>query len=217
MPRFPIGPFPPLSDAIRRASLHRFFAASTDRDAVWLFTYGSLMWNPAFEPAETRVGTLAGYRRALNVWTAHARGTPEKPGLALGLAAGDLTAGKECRGLLYRLNSNRLDDDLAAIWDREMYTGIYRPEWLPVQCDAGGPVTAICFVTDTNHPQFAEPTTTDAAAHLIAQATGKFGSCREYLAETLKSLHQQGIEEPALSKILERVTELTADDGPTGG
>lgn len=205
MPRSPIGPFPPLSDTVRGESLTRILAAAPDRGAVWLFTYGSLMWNPAFEPAETRVGTLAGYQRALNLWTAHARGTPENPGLALGLATG-----KACRGLLYRLHPKRQADDLATIWDREMYTGIYRPEWLPVKCDKDGPVTAICFVTDTNHPQFAEPPTVDAAARLIARATGKFGSCRDYLAETLNSLQEIGIEEPALSEVLERVDRLLA-------
>ena len=205
MPRSPIGPFPPLSDRVRNESLTRCLAAAPDRGTVWLFTYGSLMWNPAFEPVETCVGTLAGHQRALNLWTAHARGTPEYPGLALGLATGNA-----CRGLLYRLHPKRQAGDLATIWDREMYTGIYRPEWLPVDCDDGDPITALCFVTDTNHPQFAEPPTVDAAARLIARAAGKFGSCRDYLAETLKSLRELGIEEPALSDILDRVDRLLA-------
>ncbi len=205
MPSSVIGPFPPLSEIVRRETLDRILAAAPDRGSIWLFTYGSLMWNPGFEAAETRVGTLTGYRRALNVWTAHARGTPDRPGLALGLAIGG-----ECRGILYRLAPDRQEDDLAAIWDREMYTGIYRPEWLAVNRDTGGPVTTICFVTDTSHPQFAAPTTTEAAARLVAQASGKFGSCRDYLAETLDSLHRLGIEEPALSAVLERTDQLLA-------
>ena len=205
MPRFPVGPFPPLGDAVRGEKLNRFLAAAPDHGAVWLFTYGSLMWNPAFEPAESRVGTLDGYRRALNVWTAHARGTPTNPGLALGLAAG-----MECRGVLYRLAPNRQAEDLATIWEREMYTGIYQPKWFPVRCEDNDTIPAICFVTDANHPQFAEPTTIEEAARLIARATGKFGSCRDYLAETLNALRQFDIEEPALTEILDRVDRLLA-------
>jgi cation transport protein ChaC len=205
MQRFSVGPFPPLSDTIRSESLHRVLAAAPDPASIWLFTYGSLMWNPEFAPADTRVGTLDGYHRALNVWTAHARGTPDNPGLALGLAAGT-----ECRGVLYRLNPNRRDGDLTSIWDREMYTGVYRPAWLRVRCAPQGAVTAICFITDTKHPQFAAPTTMDKAAQLIARASGKYGRCRDYLAETLKALRALGIEEPALSEILDRADRLPA-------
>ena len=205
MPGLRIGPFPPLSEDLRTRSLRETLAAAPDRESIWLFTYGSLMWNPEFEPAESDFGMLAGYRRALNVWTAHARGTPENPGLALGLAVGGT-----CRGVLYRLDPSRENDDLPAIWNREMYTGVYRPEWLPVLGDRGETVEAIAFVTDPDHPQHAAPTEPDSAAALVARATGKYGSCRDYLARTLESLRRSGIEEPSLEKILRRADRLLA-------
>lgn len=210
MRRATIGPFAALSPAQRAESLQSVLAEAPDRRNFWLFAYGSLMWKPDFEPAERRPGTLKGCRRALNVWTALARGTPRHPGLALGLAPGG-----ECRGMLLRVRRGGLEQDLAAVWDREMHTGVYRPAWRPVD-NGGESVTALCFVPDPGHPQFARVDNREQAARSIARAVGKFGSCRDYLAETLDALHGLGIAEPALSRLLVRVDQLSEADDRSG-
>jgi glutathione-specific gamma-glutamylcyclotransferase len=140
---------------------------------------------------------LPGHRRRFSIWTAHARGTPECPGLGLALEPGD----GNCAGRVFRLARKHRDDGLRAIWQREMATGIYQPQWHLVQTGSG-PVSAICFVADPSHPQYAGPMPPATAAGFIAQASGKFGSCADYLAETVSALAEMGCRDAELDALL---------------
>lgn len=198
MTEFPprrLGPLKPLSDEVLARSMAETLAAAPAPDEFWLFAYGSLIWSPCFTPAETRPGALRGYRRAFNMWTIHSRGTREFPGLGLGLEPGDT-----CNGMLFRISAESRPKDVEAIWRREMYTAIYKPCWLPVQC---GDIErqALCFVTDETHPQYAGAMPPEAAAPIIARAEGVFGPCRDYLFELLRSLATHGIREPGLDAL----------------
>jgi cation transport protein ChaC len=198
----PVGPFPELSDDWRKASLDGFMADIAPDQNIWLFAYGSLIWNPCFDHDRACPGVLQGYRRKFSIWTASARGTPERPGLGLALEPGDGT----CKGQLFRIERKNRDAGLWAIWQREMATGIYHALWLPVQTESG-PVRAICFVADPTHPQYAGVFSARETANIIARATGEFGSCADYLRETVAALAAVGHEDPELEALLALVDE----------
>lgn len=159
------------------------------------------MWNPDFPYVERRFGTVYGYRRRLSVWSSRARGTPEKPGLGLGL---ELKADDQCKGVVYRVDPKVLEEGLKAIWEREMTTGIYRPYWLPVETEEGD-VTAITFVVNREHPQYASELPRHEMVAIIAEARGKYGPCREYLANTVHALAALGVDDPEFNALLSLV------------
>ena len=198
----PIGPFPELSDEWRKADLDGFMADISPDQDVWVFAYGSLIWNPCFDHDRNCPGVLRGHRRNFSIWTASARGTPERPGLGLALEPGDGT----CKGRLYRIDWKNRNAGLWAIWQREMATGIYRAHWLPAQTDSGS-VRAICFVADPTHPQYAGAFSADETADIIARATGQFGTCADYLRETVTALAAMGHDDPELEALLALVDE----------
>jgi len=196
------GPFPVLDEAARLNSLRATVAARPKRDCVWLFGYGSLMWEELTEVAERRRARLDGWHRALCVWSALARGRPERPGLCLGLDRGG-----SAEGVALRVEGPGLEALLAPVWHREMWTDIYRPEWVEVATD-GGPLEAVAFVADTASGQFAGGLDDDEIARIIAAAEGERGSCRDYLAQAVDGLRALGIAEPELEAMLSRVDAL---------
>ena len=195
-PESPGVPLRPLSDEARRRSLADTLAAGPGAGPVWLFAYGSLMWSPCFGFDAQITATLEGYRRAFNFWSVVARGTPEAPGLGLGLEPGGA-----CRGILYRLSESRRESDLEAIWAREMLSDVYMPRWLPVATPDGARM-ALCFVTNPAHDFYTGMQEQDTAARLIARATGTKGRCRDYLAETVAALARHGLADPELNELL---------------
>ncbi|MDA0262014.1 MAG: gamma-glutamylcyclotransferase, partial [Proteobacteria bacterium] len=117
-------PFVPLSDAERDVSLNEIIASLPPGDP-WIFTCGSLMWDRGlFDFSAASPALLHGYHRSFCVWTQLARGTPERPGLALGLVAGGA-----CRGIAYRIKRRLAADMFDRVWRREMFTGCYAPRW----------------------------------------------------------------------------------------
>ena len=132
-----------LSDEERAASIARMLAtrpASPDQTGdLWLFGYGSLIWNPAFHFTERRKGRIHGWHRRFCLWTPLGRGSPERPGLVLGLERGGA-----CTGMVFCLASDQIASELDIIWRREMLSGAYRPRWVRV-VTAEGPVDAITF------------------------------------------------------------------------
>ena len=196
LPESPGAPLRPLSDDARRQSLAVTLAAGPGSGPVWLFAYGSLMWSPCFGFDAQTTATLDGYRRTFNFWSVVARGTPETPGLGLGLEPGGA-----CRGILYRLAEGSRAADLEAIWAREMFSDVYAPRWLPVATPDGAR-TALCFVTDPAHDFYTGMLEPDSAALLIARAAGTKGRCRDYLAETVATLARHGLADPDLDTLL---------------
>ena len=206
-PRCSLGPFEPLPAAARAASLRDALVGRPGTERLWVFAYGSLLWRPGFDPAERRRATLAGYRRSFCVWTVEARGTPERPGLGLGLVP---AAGERCEGVALALAPSGRDEALAALWEREMLTGVYRPAWLPLATEGGG-IVALAFVVDRFHPQHAGELDAADAARCIARARGRLGPCRDYLLATVRALAAEGIEDAGLSALVGLVAP-----GPAG-
>jgi cation transport protein ChaC len=190
-----VGPFQPLSTTARQRSLERTLAAGPAE--IWVFAYGSLIWDSGISVIERRVGALPGYRRSFCVWSAHARGSPDNPGLGLGLVRDEAGV---CEGVALRLDPRADASELEALWAREMWTGVYRPLWrrLDTPPDAA---TVLVFAVDTDHPQYSGPLSPVDTAAWIATAHGKFGSCRDYLFNTARALRENGIGDTELDAL----------------
>ncbi|WP_353113328.1 gamma-glutamylcyclotransferase [Salinisphaera dokdonensis] len=192
---------PLASDAQLRASIAetRALCPAQDTTGVWVFAYGSLLWNPCVAVAEARRARLYGFHRDFRLQLDYGRGSPEAPGLMLGLVPGG-----SCRGMALRLPDNDLDHELLMVWRREMLTGVYKPRWLSLRT-ADGPVTAIAFVVDPTHRchcQLDDP----EVVRLLATGHGMLGSSADYLVNTVAHLEAEGIHDSRLEALRARVT-----------
>lgn len=200
----PIGPFAELSEGEREGSLKDTLAARPAGQPLRVFGYGSLMWDPCFSYSASTPADLPGYARRMCVWTALARGTPEQPGLGLGLIASSNTT---CQGVVFDLDEGTLDRDLPVLWQREMHTSIYRPVWTAVDTSEGT-VQALTFVVDQTNPQYAGDIGDQTAARYIAAASGKFGTNRDYLYNCVKRLAELGLQDQDLPALQSEVEKL---------
>jgi cation transport protein ChaC len=180
---------------------------------VWVFAYGSLMWQPGFAFAEARHAKLTGYHRAFCVYSVHYRGTPSRPGLVLGLDRGGV-----CEGMAFRLEPEGTAGTLAYLRRRELIYGVYREALVPVElAGAGAPVLAVAYIAERAHPSHAGSLVLARQAALIRGASGSAGTNLDYLINTLAHLGELGIRERALERLLALAGALAARDPQTGG
>lgn len=191
--------FQKLSSEERFNSKKKILISRTKDDDLWLFGYGSLMWNPCILYKESKLGVLIGYHRDFCVWTQLARGTGKTPGLALGLKKGG-----SCQGLLFRIAAPDVETELQKVWEREMYTDIYTPIWLSVQTTKET-VNAVTFIINTSHEQYAKDLSIKEKVFYITSAHGENGSCLEYFLNTIKQLNDSNIADPNLDLIHEAI------------
>jgi glutathione-specific gamma-glutamylcyclotransferase len=172
---------------------------------VWLFAYGSLIWAPCFNYLEAEPALLRGYHRSWCLYSFDYRGTPEQPGLVLGLDRGG-----SCRGIAFRLAPQGVARSLARVWRREMTAPpVYDLRQLPVRTKHGTHLT-LAFTVRRDRRDYAGRLPLAAAAQLIAQAEGRHGSCRDYLDKTLGHLTAHGIVDASLRRVAERVAAIAA-------
>ena len=212
IPGNPEDPGPPpgyLTDEQRAELLAATLAHPRANRPAWIFGYGSLIWKPDFDFAERRIGAVRGYHRQFCFWVKRFRGTPEAPGLMLGLEPGGV-----CRGVAYRLHEHGEQDTLRRIWAREMLAGIYMPRWVDVQTD-GGTVQAITFTINRRHERYAGKLPDDKVVDALAQACGHVGSCADYLMETVAHLEELGIRDRHLWRLQHMVADRIAQQFPS--
>lgn len=176
--------------------------SSVSAGAYWVFGYGSLMWDPGFPYLERRPALLRGYHRRFCLWSHRYRGTPERPGLVLGLDRGG-----SCRGVAFHVAADKAAAVKAYLWEREMLSNAYFPRLVPVACP-GTAVLAQTFVIDPAHPQYAGRLDPETTACLIATSTGERGANRAYLENTLAHLREMGIVDRGLAELAGRVAAL---------
>ena len=205
-----IGPFPPLSADVRARSLDEALSNRQGGSPMRIFAYGALIWRRPFTPHAEMPGLLSEHARRFSIWTASARGTPDRPGLGLAL---EQIVCATCQGVLFELQEATLLDDLKALWEREMWTGIYRPIWVTVHTREGA-MDALTFVVNVGHPQYAGVKSLDVQMQLIARASGELGTCYDYLASTVEALQGRGCVDDYLESLLRRTTAYL--DGRTG-
>jgi len=174
--------------------------------ALWIFGYGSLLWDPGFTPAEAVAARLTGWHRSFCMRSIHFRGTPETPGLVLAL---DAASQAQCLGLALRVAEAEAAQVLAEIRARELISDAYLEKRLTVALADGRSVEAITYVIDPDGPQYcAIPF--EEQAQIIATATGARGPNRDYLFNTAAHLAELGLTDPDLDALATRVRALTA-------
>jgi cation transport protein ChaC len=179
----------PLSPTQLLATLRAALQPWQPGTPFWIFAYGSLMWNPEFEFDACHVGTVRGYHRAFRIWSRINRGTPDNPGLVL-----TLECGGSCRGLVYRISADRVQEEMSRIWKREMTFGSYRPKWL--NCGVGDTsFKALAFTVNRGCSGYAGAIPEDVVVEAIAGARGRYGPAHDYLFKTTETLREHGIRD----------------------
>lgn len=166
-----------------------------DCSDIWVFGYGSLIFNPVMDFVDRVRTRIFGYHRRFCLWTRLGRGTPDFPGLVLALDRGG-----SCTGVAFRLNPETAISELDLLWRREMISLSYRACWMPIKTPHG-PKRAIGFVSRPDRENYAKPMTLSDEADVIANAHGFIGPCCEYLFDTVSALHAEGFKDPHLEKL----------------
>lgn len=174
-------------------------------DDFWVFGYGSLMWNPGFAYEEQHHARLFGYRRSLCIKSCVYRGTPQNPGLVLGLDHGG-----SCVGVAFRVSDERRDEALDYLRKRELITNTYLEAHLPVRLASGSTVTALAYVVNRAHPEYAGEPDADRAARIVHEASGQAGPNDAYVLNTLNHLRDMGIRDRGLEDIALRISAIRA-------
>lgn len=171
---------------------------------LWVFGYGSLIWDPGFAVAERRLARARGWRRGFCMWSIHHRGTPEAPGLVLAL---DRDARAHCDGVAFRVTPGAEAATLAALRERELVSSAYLEEWVEVETAAGA-LRALVYVIDPAHVQYCGALSPEDQARIIARATGGRGPNADYLYATVARLDELGISDPGLAALAAQVRQL---------
>jgi len=188
-----------VTHAERAAQVEAFLARAPRRGRIWVFGFGSLIWNPAFRFVERRTARIHGFHRRFCLWARAGRGSPERPGLMLSLEPGG-----SCAGVAYRLAWRAAPIELDLIWRREMFTMAYRPVWTTAYTSKG-PEPALAFSVNRQHERYAPGLAEAEVARLLATGSGPMGRCCDYLFDTVEHLRQLGIRDRRLESLEARV------------
>ena len=167
-----------------------------DMDDFWVFGYGSLMWRPGFDHEETRQAQLFGYHRALCVRSFVHRGTPERPGLVLGLDRGG-----SCHGVAFKVRAENRDAVTGYLRERELVTNVYLETMRKVRLDDGRDVRALTYVVDRGHRQYAGALSVEEALSQVSGAVGQSGPNEAYVINTVEHLRTLRIRDHHLEAI----------------
>lgn len=189
---------PPLAAPLRDPApmLDRALHEWGGRDDLWIFGYGSLIWRPDFAYAERRTATVHGWHRALKMWSRVNRGTPECPGLVFGMLSGG-----SCRGMVFRVDHSHARQVMVNLWQREMVLGVYDPRWLNCRTPQGA-VRALAFTLSRKSPSHTGLLADEEYRRIFAQASGIYGTTRDYAEATHAELQRMGIHDRALSRLI---------------
>ena len=164
-----------------------------------IFGYGSLMWEPGFDFLDARPAWLHGWHRAFCMYSFRYRGTPERPGLVLGLDRGG-----SCRGIAFRVAATQAVSVIDYLWRREMVNGVYEPRLLSIRVGSAR-VGCYAFVADRRHAQYAGGLPISEMERIIRESAGEKGANADYLANTVRHLDEMGIKDGQLHRLLRRL------------
>lgn len=183
------------------ASMRDLLARRPRDEPVWLFAYGSLLWNPVFQFVESCPAVLEGWRRSFCIRLVIARGTTDHPGRMMSLVTGGQTA-----GLAHRLDEAHLEQELRLVWMREMVGGAYRPDWATVALADGRSVQALIFTADPTSALHEADDSIDTIAPIIGAAYGPLGSNRDYVLQLNGALSKNGFNDCYVPALAERLS-----------
>ncbi len=172
--------------------------AAPARD-LWVFGYGSLMWRPGFDFEERTLATVRGYRRALCVYSHVHRGTPERPGLVLGLDRGG-----SCKGVAFRVSAAKAEATIAYLRAREQVTMVYREIRLRAALADGRKVDVLSYAVDRAHVQYAGALALPELERFVGQGVGVSGANPDYVRQTYQHMTEIGITDTVLAALTRR-------------
>ncbi|MDB5613455.1 MAG: gamma-glutamylcyclotransferase [Devosia sp.] len=168
----------------------------------WVFGYGSLIWNPGFAYVSAQQGLLMGAHRSLSIVSHHHRGTVEQPGLVFGLARGG-----SCRGMVFEVADSHWAEVRAYLQEREQVTAVYRDVMRPVRLADGRTISALAFLVDEHHEQFAGHLDLNQQVAMIRAGVGRSGRNIDYVLNTAKHLGQLGIRDRQLMALVDLLAQ----------
>jgi cation transport protein ChaC len=173
-----------------------------ENSELWVFGYGSLMWRPGFDYLERIPARLRGLHRALCVFSYVHRGTPERPGLVLGLDQGGM-----CRGIAYRVAGAARAETIAYLRGREQVTSVYREATRRIELEDGSrrQLDALCYLVDRGHVQYAGRLSLAERVHYVRQGHGQSGQNRDYVLDAVRALEALGYRETDLHLLAQRL------------
>ena len=181
-----------------------------DNNRLWVFGYGSLMWNPGFEHDRISIARLTGFARSFCMWSIHHRGTVEVPGLVLAL---DETPGAFCDGLALRTVQGKEEEVLKYLRERELISSAYVERTTEIRLADGSRVSALTFVVDPEHEQYCSGMALADQAKVIARAHGGRGPNPEYLHNTAAHMKELGIDDHDINWLDEQVRQIQLNRG----
>ena len=194
---------PLVPDEEFNASFERILAGRNPAQDLWVFCYGSLIWNPLFHHVERQNVTIHGFHRSFCLRSRHGRGSVAEPGLMLGLDFGGC-----CNGVALRIPAQQVRHELTLVWRREMAIGSYAPRWIAARAGAAK-IRAVAFVVNHAHPHYTGKLPLETIIKILATAKGRFGSGADYLYQTVDCLAKHGIRDAYLTRLREQVMKLT--------
>jgi cation transport protein ChaC len=200
-----------MSEEAREETRQAILAKHPEGKDLWVFGYGSLMWNPAIHVAESLPAMLSGYCRRFAMRLMFGRAMPDKPGLMLCLVPGG-----DCHGIAHRIAADSVESETRILWMREMLSGAYTPTW--VDLDLGGRhIRGVTFVMNEGHPRYLPGLDADEKARRIAVAEGHLGSNRDYLFRTAAALAESGLKDSYIEDVTARVRSMLEQSQATEG
>jgi len=198
-----------LSDAELESSMQSSLQPHPEGEDVWLFGYGSLIWNPLFQFEERHVARLHGFHRRFCLWSHVGRGSLHTPGLVLGLDGGG-----SCRGVVFRISAGRAQQEMRLLWRREMVLGSYCPRWLKVST-GDRELNALAFIVNRSHASYTGRLPRETVLKTMAGARGFLGTPAEYLHETIRGLLAHGIRDEYLMDLRKRLLVMHPELAPS--
>ena len=193
-----------LSHEAREANRREILHGRLDSD-LWVFAYGSLIWDPALHLAEIRRATLRGWSRRFCMWVHGGRGTQDYPGLMAALDVGGV-----CESVALRIPADLVEQETEVLWMREMFSGAYRPEFHPVATPQGE-IEALAFVMDRSNARYVPGLSLEKSAEVIARASGGIGPNFDYLDSLMRHLDELGISDPGLADLYQKTLRCRED------
>lgn len=188
-----------MTDSERATQVEAILARAPRPGRVWVFGFGSLIWNPAFHFVERRTARIHGFHRQFCLWARAGRGSPERPGLMLSLESRG-----SCTGVAYRLDPRAVMTELDVLWRREMFTMAYRPVWTTARTPKG-PEPAIAFSANREHERYVPGLDDGSLVSYLATGAGPLGRCCDYLFDTVEHLRRLGIRDRRLEALEAKV------------
>lgn len=195
-----------MSHADREANRRAVLDGRLDRD-LWVFAYGSLIWDPALHLSEIRMASLTGWSRRFCMQISGGRGTHDHPGLMAALDHGGI-----CNAVAFRLRAELVAQETEILWMREMFSGSYSPVFLPAKTPQGE-IEVLTFVMDRENERYVPDLSEDQAAYMIATAKGNLGENFSYLESLISHLAELGIPDADMTALYQRACTYRTVDG----